>query len=157
MLALSTMSLLWFDMSTPTWVSAIILAVRGCATGMTIQPLLSDMLTTLRPEETADGNTLFNVTQRLGGSVGISALATVFQMQAAGYVGQVLAAYHIDAGVIHFGQSSSSLSSMPAAIRDQVNAAAIHGFHDAVILLAGLALLGLLLSLFLKPARKNTS
>jgi EmrB/QacA subfamily drug resistance transporter len=153
LLAISTASLLFFEMSTPTWASALILSVRGFAIGLTIQPLLYDLLATLRPEETADGNTLFNVVQRLGGSIGISALATVFQSRTTGYVRDALATYHIPAGSLHIGQSSSTLSTLPVAIRDAVGSAAINGFHETVYILVGLSLLGLVLAFFLKPAK----
>ena len=154
-LAVSTASMLWFEMSTPTWMSALILAARGLAMGMVIQPLLNELLVTLRPEEASDGNTLFMVGQQLGASIGISAAATVFQTQAVGYVGNVLASYHINAGTIHIGGSGSSLSKLPAAMLDQVNTAVFHGFHDTVLVLAGLAVVGLLLALFLKPTKKK--
>lgn len=153
-LCLSTASMFWFEVSTPIWVSALILAARGLSMGMVIQPLLNEMLTTLRPEEASDGNTLFNVAQQLGGSIGISATATVFQTQATGYISDILASYHINAGPIHIGESGSSLSHLPAAMQDLINTAIFHGFHDTIILLVGLALFGLLLSLFLKP-KKN--
>jgi EmrB/QacA subfamily drug resistance transporter len=154
LLALSTASLLFFEMSTPAWVSAIILSVRGFAIGLTIQPLLYELMTTLRPEETADGNTLFNVVQRLGGSIGISALATVFQTRTTDYVRQALSRYHVDAGSVHVGQSSTTLSTLPVAMRDAVGMAAINGFHETVWILVGLSLLGLVLAFFLKPAKK---
>lgn len=157
LLAISTASLLWFDLSTPTWVSAIILSIRGFAIGLTIQPLLYEMLSTLKPSETADGNTLFNVVQRLGGSIGISALATVFQSQTTDYVRQALNAFHINPGTMHIGQNSTALASLPAAIRDQVGAAAIHGFHDTVWILVGLSLIGLFLAFFLKPGERKAS
>jgi Major Facilitator Superfamily. len=155
LLIVSTASLLWFDLATPLWVSALVLSVRGFAIGLTIQPLLYEMLSTLRPEETSDGNTLFNVVQRLGGSVGISALATIFQSQATIYIADTLNAYHISAGMMSIGQNSSALSSVPAVIRDAVGAAAAHGFHDAVLALIVLSVAGLILALFLKPAEEK--
>ncbi|HEY3422799.1 MAG TPA: DHA2 family efflux MFS transporter permease subunit [Methanocellaceae archaeon] len=155
LLAVSTASMLGFEMSTPTWASALILAARGLSMGMVIQPLLTEMLITLRPEEASDGNTLFNVAQQLGASIGISAAATIFQTQAIGYVGQVLAVNHINAGPIHIGGSGSALSKLPAAMLDQINTAIFHGFHDTVLVLVGLALIGVLLSLFLKSTKKQ--
>ena len=155
-LGLSTASMFWFEMSTSIWASALILAARGLSMGMVIQPLLNEMLATLRPEEAADGNTLFNVAQQLGGAIGISAAATVFQTRATGYIGDLLASYHINVGPIHIGGTSSALSQLPAAILDQINSAIFHSFHDTVLVLAGVALLGLLLSLFLKPTKNKT-
>jgi predicted dehydrogenase len=124
------------------------------AMSLTIQPLLFEMISTLTPQETADGNTLFNVVQRLGGSIGISALATVFQTRTTDYVRQALSMFHIDAGAVHIGQSSTALSTLPATMRDTVGTAAINGFHETVWILVGLSLIGLVLAFFLKPAKK---
>ena len=157
LLAVSTASLLWFSASTPAWASAIILSIRGFAIGLTIQPLLYEMLSTLEPTESSDGNTLFNVVQRVSGSVGISALATIFQTQATGYITDALRGFPVPAGSVHIGQGATSLASLPAAIRDPISAAAIHGFHDAVLVLIALSFIGFALSLFIKPVAQKRS
>jgi len=125
------------------------LSGRGFAIGLTIQPLLFDMMATLKASELSDGNTLFNVMQRLGGTVGISALATIFQTQGAYYIQQALGTA-VSAGSIKLGQSSSVLSSLPAVVREKVMDAAIHGLHDTVLILLGISLLGLVMAFFLK-------
>ncbi len=149
LLTISTGSLLLFNASTPLWTTALILSGRGFAIGLTIQPLLFDMMATLKSSELSDGNTLFNVMQRLGGTVGISALATIFQTQGAYFIQQALGP-GFNAGAIKLGQSSSALSSLPAMLRDKVMDAAIHGFHDTVLILLGISLLGLVMAFFLK-------
>jgi hypothetical protein len=52
---------------------------------------------------------------------------------------------------MHVGQNSSALASVPAVIRDAVGNAAVHGFHDAVLALIALSIVGLLLAFLLKP------
>ncbi|HUL61804.1 MAG TPA: DHA2 family efflux MFS transporter permease subunit [Methanocella sp.] len=153
LLAVSTVALLGFGLTTSIWVGAAILCFRAFAMSLTIQPLLFEMLATLTPQEMSDGNTLFNVTQRLSGSVGISALATVFQTQAAGYVAGALRGYPVNAGSMHIGQGASAISSLPGAVRDAVGTAVIHGFHDTVLILVGLSVLGLALALLLRDNR----
>ena len=153
LLAVSTVALLAFGLATSIWIGAGILCFRAFAMSLTIQPLLFEMLTTMAPQEMPDGNTLFNVTQRLSGSVGISALATVFQAQAAGYVAGALRGSPANAGAIHLGQGAASVSSLPAAVRETVGTAMIHGFHDTVLILVGLSVLGLALAFFLKDNR----
>jgi predicted MFS family arabinose efflux permease len=155
LLAISTVALLAFDMSTPIWVGAGILCFRAFAMSLTIQPLLFEMISTLTPLEMSDGNTLFNVVQRLSGSVGISALATVFQIQAAGYVAIALSGYPVNAGTMHLGQGAAALSSLPAAVRDTMGMAVIHGFHDTVWILVGLSLAGMVMAFFLKDNRSK--
>jgi hypothetical protein len=78
---------------TPLWVTTLILAGRGLGLGLVIQPLLTGLVEGLPPAELADANTLFNVGQRLGGSVGVSLLATYFALRATTR-GSALAGFH---------------------------------------------------------------
>jgi predicted MFS family arabinose efflux permease len=66
----STVALFAVQIATPAWVTALILSGRGLALGLTLQPLLNTLMGSLPPEQIPDGNTLFNVAQRLGGSIG---------------------------------------------------------------------------------------
>ncbi len=156
LLVISTAALLLMSASTPGWVTAIILSGRGFAIGLTIQPLLFEMIATLKQTEVSDGNTLFNVMQRLGGSIGISALATVFQSQETSHIKQVLISSGISSGAIGQGLNASALSGVPAVLRDKILSGAMSGFHDTVYILLGLAILGLILSAFLKERQINT-
>jgi EmrB/QacA subfamily drug resistance transporter len=74
--------LLLVTVDTPLWMTTLILAGRGLGLGLVIQPLLTGLLDGLSPAELSDANTLFNVGQRLGGSVGVSLLATYFSLRA---------------------------------------------------------------------------
>ena len=85
-LTVTTAMLLFVDVSTPDWIIAVILSGRGLALGLTIQPLLYATIGNLTDQEVPDGNTLFNVMDRLGGSVGISLLATFFQFREQTYI-----------------------------------------------------------------------
>jgi EmrB/QacA subfamily drug resistance transporter len=76
-LAVSSVFLLFLEQDTPLWVTALILSGRAIAIGFVTTPLLVAMLAPLPEEELADGNTLFNITQRLGGSIGVSILGSV--------------------------------------------------------------------------------
>jgi EmrB/QacA subfamily drug resistance transporter len=79
----TTALLLLTTVDTPLWITAAITAGRGLGIGLVFQPLLRAMLAGLPAAELADANTLFNVSQRLGGSVGVNLLATVFTLSAA--------------------------------------------------------------------------
>jgi EmrB/QacA subfamily drug resistance transporter len=76
-LAASSVFLLFLEHDTPLWAIALILSGRAIAIGFVTTPLLVAMLAPLPEEELADGNTLFNITQRLGGSIGVSILGSV--------------------------------------------------------------------------------
>ena len=90
-LAAGMVSLLVVDENTPIWVVSMLLCVRSFAVGLAIQPLLGAMLGGLAPGATADFNTLFNVTQRVAGSIGISLVLTIFQVRESADVASALA------------------------------------------------------------------
>jgi EmrB/QacA subfamily drug resistance transporter len=92
-LAISSVFLLFLDQTTPLWVTATILSGRAIAIGFVTAPLLVAMLAPLSERELPDGNTLFNITQRLGGSIGVSILGSI--VGAAGLTfGQTLDRFH---------------------------------------------------------------
>jgi EmrB/QacA subfamily drug resistance transporter len=76
-LAASSVFLLFLEHGTPLWVTALILSGRAIAIGFVTTPLLVAMLAPLKENELPDGNTLFNITQRLGGSIGVSILGSL--------------------------------------------------------------------------------
>ena len=117
----TTLALLTVGLGTPLWTIGLILSGRGLALGLTIQPLLFATIGNLSGTEVPDGNTLFNVMERVLGSVGISLFTTYFQ--------------------ISEGDSASPLQAVGAALR---------AFHDTVVLLAVLSAVGLVLTLLLK-------
>ncbi len=133
-LAATTAMLLFVDVGTPDWIIAAILSGRGLALGLTIQPLLYATIGNLTDQEVPDGNTLFNVMDRLGGSVGISLLATFFQFREQAYIS---------------AESTTSPST------SQLVLAALHGFHDTILLLTAISLFGLFLAILLKTKNEN--
>jgi EmrB/QacA subfamily drug resistance transporter len=76
-LAISSVFLLFLEQDTPLWAIALILSGRAIAIGLVTAPLLVAMLAPLPEDQLADGNTLFNITQRLGGSIGVSILGSI--------------------------------------------------------------------------------
>ena len=88
MLTVTTALLLTVGLATPLWVIAFILSGRGLALGFTIQPLLYATVGRLAGNEVPDGNTLFNVMERVFGSAGISLLTTFFQSSVQSHLSQ---------------------------------------------------------------------
>lgn len=76
-LAASSACLLLITATTPLWVTALILSGRALAIGLGITPLLFAMLEPLNDAQLADGNTLFNIMQRLGGSIGVGMIGSL--------------------------------------------------------------------------------
>ena len=133
-LTVTTGMLLAVGIGTSDWEVAAILSGRGLALGLTIQPLLYATIGNLADRDVPDGNTLFNVMDRLGGSVGVSLLATFFQLRVQSYA-----------------------SSTPLAAASQLAEAALHGFRDTILLLTLVSLSGAVLALFLRTKGEEGS
>jgi EmrB/QacA subfamily drug resistance transporter len=118
-LALTSAALLLLDAGTPLWVTALLLCGRAAAIGFGITPLLFAMLEPLSDAELADGNTVFSIAQRLGGSIGVGVLASLFAARAA--VGDAVAAFH-EIGLVLAGLAAvAAVASMRlAAVRQPV-------------------------------------
>ncbi|HEY0117395.1 MAG TPA: DHA2 family efflux MFS transporter permease subunit [Cellulomonas sp.] len=121
-LAVASVFLVLLDQGTPLWVTATILSGRAIAVGFVTTPLLVAMLAPLPEHELADGNTLFNITQRLGGSIGVSILGS---MVAGGatlaavlddfhLVGWVLVGLAVVAGLLTLGLKPTPLAGVDA-------------------------------------------
>jgi EmrB/QacA subfamily drug resistance transporter len=109
-LAISSVFLLFLEQDTPLWVTALILSGRAIAIGLVTAPLLVAMLAPLPEDQLADGNTLFNITQRLGGSIGVSILGSIVAggatlaatLDSFHFVGWILIAIAVVAGILSF-------------------------------------------------------
>ena len=93
-LAVTSAALLLLAPTTPLWATALILSGRAAAIGFGITPLLTVMLAPLTDAQLADGNTLFNIAQRLGGSIGVGVLGSLLAARAV-QVGAVPAFHEI--------------------------------------------------------------
>ena len=142
----TTSFLLLVGAATPLWITTLVMTGRGLGIGLAVQPLLLAMLAGLSSSQLADANTLFNVGQRLGGSVGVGLLATFFSLRVTSRVDAVLGQHLSRPG----GTSVSSLADAPAALRPRLADAAVAGFHDTILIVIGVVLLGLACAVFLR-------
>jgi EmrB/QacA subfamily drug resistance transporter len=157
LLAITTATLLALTLTTPAWVTALLLSGRGVAVGLTIQPLLVAMIRGLAPAEVPDGNTLFNAAERLAGSIGIPLLVTFFTLREQDRIRETL-----DSLGVHLGArlpAAGSAAQLPQAVRARLAQAAVTGFHDTIWLLVAVSLLGCLVALLLRrgPASSSAS
>lgn len=148
LLTASTGAMLIVTVTTPAWVTALLLSGRGFAVGLTIQPLLLAMLSGLAPQEVPDGNTLFNVAERLGGSIGIPILVTFFSLREQERVRAVLQSFGVSAGALQSGTSRAV--PLPPALRTHLAQAATAGFHDTIWLLIAISAIGCMAALLVR-------
>jgi EmrB/QacA subfamily drug resistance transporter len=140
----TTALLLSVTAETPLWVIALITAGRGLGMGLVIQPLLTAMLVGTSQHQLADANTVFNVAQRLGGSIGVSLITTFFTIRVTAHVASLPVPRQAIDG-------TGSLSSAPATLRPQVANVALSAFHDTIWIAVTIAAVGLFFALFLRP------
>jgi predicted MFS family arabinose efflux permease len=128
-LAVSSVFLLFLEQDTPLWVTALILSGRAIAIGFVTAPLLVAMLAPLPENELPDGNTLFNITQRLGGSIGVSILGSI--VGAAGLtLSQTVDRFHwVGAGLLGLAVIAGILS---LALRSDKTAPAPNSFQEVM-------------------------
>jgi EmrB/QacA subfamily drug resistance transporter len=80
-LSVAGLGLLAITAHTPLVLTAAILAVRAASIGLVITPLLSVLLRPLPADRLPDANTLFNIWQRIAGSLGIGLIAGLYTAQ----------------------------------------------------------------------------
>jgi predicted MFS family arabinose efflux permease len=78
LLTAASLGLLTITAATPLPVTAAILAGRAAAIGLVITPLLDAITGPLHPGQLADANTVFNISQRIAGALGIGLIAALF-------------------------------------------------------------------------------
>jgi EmrB/QacA subfamily drug resistance transporter len=115
-LAVASAGLLLLTPSTPLWVTAAILSGRAAAIGLGITPLLAVILEPLGDDRIADGNTLFNIAQRLGGSLGVGVLGSLLAARAA-RVGPIAGFHQIGVILTMLALVAAALSTLLPARR----------------------------------------
>jgi len=140
-IGVTTALLLLVDQRTALWTIALMMAGRGLGVGLVIQPLLMAMLSGLAERQLADANTLFSMAQRLGGSIGVGLLATLFTLRVTSRISAVV-------GPVK--GSGTSLADVPAAVRPRVADAAVAAFHDTILVAGGVVVLGVVCALFVR-------
>ena len=63
---------------TPLWLLCIALFIQGLGMGMTMMPIMSSALATLKGPEVPDGSTLVNVIQQTASSIGTAVITVIF-------------------------------------------------------------------------------
>jgi EmrB/QacA subfamily drug resistance transporter len=77
-LTVASLGLLAIGAHTPLAFTAALLAIRSVSIGLVIAPLLAVVTGSLQPAELTDASTLFNIWQRIAGSLGVALIAAVY-------------------------------------------------------------------------------
>lgn len=116
LLAVTSAGLLLLNADTPLWTTAAILSGRAVAIGFGVTPLLFVMLEPLTDSQLADGNTVFNIAQRLGGSLGVGVLGSLLTARSA-VVGSIAGFHEIGLILTALAAAAALLSLRLAPIR----------------------------------------
>jgi EmrB/QacA subfamily drug resistance transporter len=111
LLAVATLSMLLLGPATPVWASATLFCGRGVALGLTVQPLVMELVGDLPGAQLPDANTLFSITERLSGSFGIALLATYYA-QRVRITGLPIAAFHDCVLVLAAASAAGALAAL---------------------------------------------
>lgn len=147
LLTLSTAGLLAVTATSPAWLVAVILCGRGFAIGLVIQPLLNGLIQSLPESRVPDGTALFNVAQRISGTLGIALIVTFFQVREHWHVQREIKHLGVPVVLTH-SNAAAGVSKLPAFVQHRLADAAAAGFHDVIGLVAGMSALGVLMALF---------
>jgi len=111
LLALATLGMLLLGATTPVWATAALLCGRGVALGLTVQPLVMELVGDLPGGQLPDANTLFSMAERLSGSFGIALLATYYAARDRA-TGVPLTAFHDCALVLAAVSAAGALAAL---------------------------------------------
>jgi EmrB/QacA subfamily drug resistance transporter len=111
LLAVATLAMLLLGPTTPVWASATLFCGRGVALGLTVQPLVMELVGDLPPDQLPDANTLFSITERLSGSFGIALLATYYA-QRVRITGLPVAAFHDCVALLAAAAAAGALAAL---------------------------------------------
>ncbi|MEU6371527.1 MDR family MFS transporter [Streptomyces sp. NPDC046909] len=135
---------------TPYWQVGVAMALTGLGLGMSMQNLV------LAAQNQADGtdlgatSSLVAFTRSLGGTIGVSALGAVLSNRVTHYVADGLARIDAPAGASDTQGAVPNVSELREPLRTVVKSAYGDGIADVFMFAAPAALLGLLLTLFIR-------
>ncbi|MGC8488288.1 MAG: hypothetical protein ACP5QO_08750 [Clostridia bacterium] len=147
LLTAGTVGLLAATQATSPVVVAAILCGRGFAIGLVVQPLITTLIGGLPEDQVPDATTLFNVVERVSGTLGIALIVTRFQARE-----RVRTLAALDRIGHPPGSRGAVRAGRPLSIPvpHQLTHAATLGFHDVIWWVAGASAMSVGLALGLK-------
>lgn len=91
----STVPLMLLTMTTPIWIVAVTLVVRGIGVSLSIVPAMTSAFVAITPQDIPDASPQLNLVQRIGGALAVTAVTIVMQSDGLGVGGEgpVLSAF----------------------------------------------------------------
>ncbi|GAA3362695.1 MFS transporter [Streptomyces antimycoticus] len=146
---------------TPYWHMAIYMALMGLGIGMMMQNLVLATQNQVAPQDLGAASAVVTFFRSLGGAVGVSALGAVLANRVTHYVKDGLADLGPKGAALgHAGTGGGGIpnvKALPEPIRTITESAYGHGVADVFLFAAPAALLGLLLTLFIKEVALKTN
>lgn len=145
---------------TPYWHMAIYMALMGLGVGMMMQNLVLSTQNQVSPKDLGAASSAVTFFRSLGGAVGVSALGAVLANRVTHYVKDGLADLGPQGAALGHGGTGGGaipdLATLPAPLREVMEAAYGHGIGDVFLFAAPAALLAFLLTLFIKEVALRT-
>lgn len=153
LLTASTLTLYAVTVTTPAWLIALLIMGRGFAIGLVIQPLLNGLMGRLPKDRIPDGTTVFNIVERVGGTVGIGLLVSLLTVRETAHVQAVTMQHHLSSAQV-LAAVNHSVHARAVVVHVVQNAETL-GFHEVMGVIAGLSLIAFGLAMAIRSPQKT--
>jgi MFS family permease len=157
LLVLGFLGLGFIDHTTPLWMVGVGMFLVGVGVGMTMQNLVLAVQNTVALKDIGAASASVAFFRSLGGTIGVSVLGAVLARRVADQVTSGLTAAGIPATGGSGSSSNLNLAALPAAIQHIVRAAYGDATGHIFMISAGIAVVGVIAAVFLKPVTLRTS
>ncbi|MFJ8654020.1 MFS transporter [Streptomyces rochei] len=146
---------------TPYWHIAVYMALMGLGVGMMMQNLVLCTQNQVAPSDLGAASSVVTFFRSLGGAVGVSVLGSVMSTRISHYasdtIGSLSPQEQASAAKAAGGSSIPDMDLLPPGIREWLESAYGHGIADIFLIVAPIALIAFLITLFIKEVPLRTS
>ncbi|MFF0702218.1 MFS transporter [Streptomyces tendae] len=145
---------------TPYWHIGIFMALMGLGVGMMMQNLVLCTQNQVAPSDLGAASSTVTFFRSLGGAVGVSVLGSVMSTRISHYasdtIGSLSPQEQAAAAKASGGGAIPDMDMLPPGIREWLESAYGHGIADIFLIVAPIALLAFLVTLFIKEVPLRT-
>jgi MFS family permease len=145
------------DHETPLWYVGLAMALVGVGVGMSMQNLVLAVQNTVALKDIGAASSTVAFFRSLGGTIGVSVLGAVLAHRVTGSITSQLAAAGTPVSPGSGDTSSLNLAELPAAMQHIVRAAYGDATGHIFLISAGIAVVGVIAALLLKPTLLRTT